>query len=134
VLYFEDGHAVSTYTRDVSMGGAGLERPDAYVEGRRATHLELRMADRAFLFPVEPVRSDKQLISVRFKDLSLENRRLLVLAVFGRADAWPSGGDAPQLTVTKAFTDLLRANVSLLPGVGPTLARRAQRAAAASAK
>ena len=139
VLYYDDGHALQTFTRDISMGGAGLERPpgplgDDATEGRRPTHLELRMADRPFIFPVSPVRAARDIISVRFDNLSLENRRLLVLAVFGRADAWPSGDEAPQLTVTKAFSDLLRANISLLPGVGARLARQARRAPLAPAE
>ncbi len=113
-LYFEDGHMLETITRDISMGGVALEMPEPRtVEGRSVTHLELHIAGRSFVFPAEPLRIRRGVMSLKFGHLSLENRRSLVLAVFGRADAWPSGEDAPRMTVTKAIGDLFRANVSL---------------------
>lgn len=131
-LHFDDGHVLQTHTRDISMGGAGLELPSGWaLQGRRPTHLEIRMAERAFVFPVAPVRAAQDLISVQFENLNLENRRLLVLVVFGRADAWPSSADAPPLSASKAFADMVRANLSLLPGVAQALTRRAGNAPAA---
>lgn len=117
-LYFDDGHIARGVTRDVSMGGVAIVSPkaDAWA-GRNVGHVELEAGGQTFLFPTSTLRGDKDVMSLRFGALSLESRRWLVRVVFGRADAWPDPESAPQLSVIKAFRDLLSANLSLLQPV-----------------
>lgn len=114
-LYFDDGHIARGVTRDVSMGGVAIVSPKAAAwAGRNVSHIELEAGGHSFLFPTSTLRVDGEVMSLRFGEMSLENRRWLVRVVFGRADAWPDPESAPQLSVTKAIRDLLSANLLLL--------------------
>lgn len=114
-LYFDDGHIARGVTRDVSMGGVAVISPKAASwDGRNVSHVELEAGGHSFLFPTSTLRVDGEVMSLRFGEMTLDNRRWLVRVVFGRADAWPDPESAPQLSVTKAFRDLLSANLLLL--------------------
>jgi cellulose synthase (UDP-forming) len=122
-VYFDDGHIASGTTNDVSMGGVSitLDDPDSG-EGRTASFVELFAADRSYLLPGKSLRIRSGFLTMKFDELSIENRRGLVRVVFGRADAWPSVEDAPLVTVRKSVTDQILAAASLFkrtPGTAP---------------
>ena len=137
-LYFDDGHIARGVTRDVSMGGVAVISPRAQSwAGRNVSHIELEAGGQPFLFPSSTLRVDGDVMSLRFGQLTLENRRWLVRVVSGRADAWPDPESGPTLSVTKAFRDLLNASLSLLrpvDRVGKPLRRPRSRSEAPKAR
>lgn len=104
VLHLASGHALSTTTRNLSMGGVMLNSPVADVPSP-VECLEISFDDATLVFPVFPVSSKAGDTGLRFYfgDLPLQQRRELVGVVMGRADAWlpdrPQPQDRPLLSL-----------------------------------
>lgn len=117
-IYFEDGHIITGRIHDISMGGAAVKLDDpSLATGRMVSYLEISVAGRTYLLPAVSLQIISGRITMKFKELSLENRRCLVRIVFGRADAWPTAEDAPMITVPRALSDQWKAVRSLFSWV-----------------
>jgi len=102
VAYLADGHAIMAVTRNLSMGGALVELSGPPSD-QNIEWIELRQGGQFATFPVTEVNrqeaesksseSKSSEIRLRFGSLDVGQRRQLVKAVMGRADAWVSRAD-----------------------------------------
>lgn len=99
-VYMASGHAISGLVNNLSMGGARIEVPStagSFVG--EIEWIELHQDQRYIAFPVSEIRRealeerpDTSEVRLRFGRLDIGQRRMLVRAVMGRADAWlPTG-------------------------------------------
>lgn len=87
VAYRTDGHAETAVTRNLSMGGALVELA-GQMDGEPVEWIELRQGRQLTSFPVTEVRREGSQVRLSFGRLDVGQRRHLVRAVMGRADAW----------------------------------------------
>ncbi len=89
VAYRTDGHAETAITRNLSMGGALVELVGD-TAGEPIEWIELRQGSQFTSFPVTEIHREGRQIRLSFSRLDIGQRRQLVRAVMGRADAWLS--------------------------------------------
>jgi len=89
VAYRTDGHAETAITRNLSMGGALVELVGD-TAGEPIEWIELRQGSQFTSFPVTEIDREGHQIRLSFGRLEIGQRRQLVRAVMGRADAWLS--------------------------------------------
>ncbi|WP_110687564.1 UDP-forming cellulose synthase catalytic subunit [Salinicola aestuarinus] len=87
VAYRTDGHADTAVTRNLSMGGALVELAAA-VDGQPIEWIELDQGGQLTSYPVSEIHREGRQVRLRFGRLDVGQRRQLVHAVMGRADAW----------------------------------------------
>lgn len=95
VLHLDDGHTMRSFTRDVSMGGLQVERPESLKNAASVESVEIHHDNESMVFPVvyveradDKAESERKTLGYRFDTMSLDARRDLVRIVMGRADAW----------------------------------------------
>jgi len=95
VLHLDDGHTMRSFTRDVSMGGMQVERPESLKNAASVESVEIYHDNESMVFPVIYVKrkgeksdDDRRTLGYRFDTMSLDARRDLVRVVMGRPDAW----------------------------------------------
>lgn len=89
-LHLPDGRQVQGVANDISMGGANLCLPMKQPPAPAGTEIkvELNLRGRPLLLPAQVMADATNATRLRFADLDEMHLRLLVLATFGRADAW----------------------------------------------
>ncbi len=127
VLYLQNGRTVQGRSRDISMGGVLLQ-----VEGNRelsalVDEIEIDFGGGRAVFPVEVVRVSAAEVRLRFRSLSIPQRRLLVRVVMGRADAWVTGRQSSHDVPLRSLWTILRSALTLLFRRSPKVAARAIR-------
>lgn len=89
-LHFPGGKWVQGTANDISMGGANLTLPMKQAPAPAGTEIqvELSLRGRPLLLPARIMADATSATRIRFADLDENQLRQLVLATFGRADAW----------------------------------------------
>src|SRR5690606_9853646 len=84
-----------SFTRDVSMGGLQVERPESLKSAASVESVEIYHDNESMVFPViyveredDKAEGDRKTLGYRFDTMSLDARRDLVRIVMGRPDAW----------------------------------------------
>ncbi len=114
-LYLEDGHVIDAETKDVSLGGLGVQLPKGQsLEGRTVTDVTLPLEGRTVSVPVQTVSSSGDHARVRFEPLPIERQSQLVGALMGRADAWQSlvDDDAEPESGLSSFMEIAKVSAS----------------------
>lgn len=104
-------------TIDISMGGVAVRVPDGANPDDTIVGIALPCASRLVEFPVRAVNSRPGVAMLQFAPVSLEQRRDLVLAIMGRADAWITRPTLPREGMLKSWLDLLRVDGAFILSV-----------------
>ncbi|MBY6110935.1 UDP-forming cellulose synthase catalytic subunit [Halomonas sp. DP1Y21-3] len=114
VLHLASGHAVQSWTANLSMGGALVEGKRSAL-GSEVECLEITFNRRGLMFPVCSVNASGTDDSLRFRfdELPLRQRRELVRVVMGRADAWIPEAPHPQDRPLASLWHVVRSVVGL---------------------
>ncbi len=104
-------------TVDISMGGVAIRIPDGANPDDLIVGIVLPCGSRLVEFPVRAVNSRPGVAMLQFAPVSLSQRRDLVLAIMGRADAWISRPDLPREGMLKSWLDLLKVDGSFIMSV-----------------
>lgn len=107
-LYFDDGYVIEGKTRDISMGGLSAKIDDDFnIRGRVVTHISMPMGDDTFAVPVDTIKMQQSVANVSFKPLGVEQIRLLIRSVMGRADAWQPERPHPSVSPLRSVKDIV---------------------------
>src|SRR5450830_967598 len=88
-LRLPNGHSIVCQTEDFSMGGMSLKVPDGFtVQNGELLSVSLYGTNGESLFPSKVVFAKKNVISVQFLELSLQQQKDLISCTVGRADVW----------------------------------------------
>ncbi|WP_051330032.1 UDP-forming cellulose synthase catalytic subunit [Niveispirillum irakense] len=88
MLHLANGKSYPATSLDISMGGIRMKMADQPPPAGTPVVLEMELRGAPLLLPAHVVSDQPHSIRVAFHELSMEQKRLLVLATFGRADIW----------------------------------------------
>jgi len=93
-LRLPNGHSIVCQTEDFSMGGMSLTIPDGFtIKKGDEIIVSLYGANGECLFPSKAVFVKKNVLSVQFLPLSLQQEKELISCTVGRADVWLNWSD-----------------------------------------
>ena len=93
-LRLPNGHSIVCQTEDFSMGGMSLKVPDGFsMQKDEELMVSLYGTNGECLFPSKVIFAKKNVLSVQFLDLSLQQQKDLISCTVGRADVWLNWSD-----------------------------------------
>ncbi|MDO8410065.1 MAG: UDP-forming cellulose synthase catalytic subunit [Phenylobacterium sp.] len=112
-LTLRGGEVVETTTSEVSMGGFSAPAVGDAVTAESLARTEILCGDRWVNLPTKVVGPPGPTLRAQFLDIPLDQRRELVAAVMGRADAWQPASKPPPANPFAALLSILQASLSL---------------------
>ncbi|MGC4251852.1 MAG: UDP-forming cellulose synthase catalytic subunit [Sphingobium sp.] len=114
-LYMEDGYVIDSVTTDISMGGVAATLPtDMTLQDRRVSHISLPMGNEKLTIPVDTIKLERGIVTLRFQPLDMIQARQLVRAILGRADAWQPAAPRAPVSVFRSLWDIIRVDLLTL--------------------
>ncbi|MDP1987851.1 cellulose biosynthesis cyclic di-GMP-binding regulatory protein BcsB, partial [Phenylobacterium sp.] len=112
-LTLRSGEVVETITSEVSMGGFSAPEIGGAVTADTLVRTEILCGERWLALPIRVIQGSGPTFRAQFLEIPLDQRRELVAAVMGRADAWQPASKPPPANPLAALASILQASLSL---------------------